>query len=179
MSPLFVYVQPKLEYCDVFDVDNIVVLFYYDFSLSCDYIYFHYTMFGGFLCFCKYFLMLNVVLNIKARGVDIEDADQSEHWLSANFPIGILGQVWYLIVSIPDLCTLTYFGMKSECCSCFFAHAQRALFIHCSSYSFINIHEVDLLNEKMHYLRVYTVRLSAIYRPCQQYFKHDEPTHRT
>ena len=26
-----------------------------------------------------------------------------------DFPIGILGQVWYLIVSIPDLCTLTYF----------------------------------------------------------------------
>ena len=25
------------------------------------------------------------------------------------FPIGILGKVWYLIVSIPDLCTLTYF----------------------------------------------------------------------
>ena len=24
------------------------------------------------------------------------------------FPIGILSQVWYLIVSIPDLCTLTY-----------------------------------------------------------------------
>ena len=23
--------------------------------------------------------------------------------------VGILGQVWYLIVSIPDLCTLTYF----------------------------------------------------------------------
>ena len=27
-----------------------------------------------------------------------------------HFPIGILGQVWYLIVSIPDLCTLTYFA---------------------------------------------------------------------
>ena len=26
-----------------------------------------------------------------------------------HFPIGILGQVWYLIVSIPDMCTLTYF----------------------------------------------------------------------
>ena len=26
-----------------------------------------------------------------------------------HFPIGILGHVWYLIVSIPDLCTLTYF----------------------------------------------------------------------
>ena len=25
------------------------------------------------------------------------------------FYIGILGQVWYLIVSIPDHCTLTYF----------------------------------------------------------------------
>ena len=27
-----------------------------------------------------------------------------------TFPIGILGQVWYLIVSIPDLCTPTYFS---------------------------------------------------------------------
>ena len=29
-------------------------------------------------------------------------------WI-CHFPIGILGQVWYLIVSIPDLCNLTYF----------------------------------------------------------------------
>ena len=29
--------------------------------------------------------------------------------VSLSFPIGILGQVWYLIVSIPDLCTITYF----------------------------------------------------------------------
>ena len=27
-----------------------------------------------------------------------------------HFPIGTLDQVWYLIVSIPDLCTLTYYG---------------------------------------------------------------------
>ena len=26
-----------------------------------------------------------------------------------HFPIGILDQVWYLILSIPDLCTFTYF----------------------------------------------------------------------
>ena len=26
-----------------------------------------------------------------------------------TFPYGILGQVWYLIVSIPDLCQLSYF----------------------------------------------------------------------
>ena len=26
-----------------------------------------------------------------------------------TFPFGILGQVWYLIVSIPDLCCFSYF----------------------------------------------------------------------
>ena len=30
-----------------------------------------------------------------------------------HFPIGILGQVWYLIVSIPDLCTITYFSCNT------------------------------------------------------------------
>ena len=29
--------------------------------------------------------------------------------VSSSLSLGILGQVWYLIVSIPDLCTLTYF----------------------------------------------------------------------
>ena len=28
-----------------------------------------------------------------------------------HFPFGILGQVWYLIVFIPDLCTLIYFNV--------------------------------------------------------------------
>ena len=39
------------------------------------------------------------------------------YWLSfvmfncvfVTFPCGILGQTWYLIVSIPDLCCLSYF----------------------------------------------------------------------
>ena len=31
-----------------------------------------------------------------------------------HFPIGILGQVWYLIVSIPDLCNLTYFNQDKQ-----------------------------------------------------------------
>ena len=31
-----------------------------------------------------------------------------------NFPIGILGRVWYLIVSTPDLCTLTYFQRAKQ-----------------------------------------------------------------
>ena len=29
-----------------------------------------------------------------------------------TFPCGILGQVWCLIVSIPDLCPLSYFDKK-------------------------------------------------------------------
>ena len=36
-------------------------------------------------------------------------------WLSfvvSNFHIGILGQVWYLIATIPDLCTLSYFDHR-------------------------------------------------------------------
>ena len=33
-----------------------------------------------------------------------------------HFPTGILGQVWYLIVSIPDICTLLILVMKNFCC---------------------------------------------------------------
>ena len=29
--------------------------------------------------------------------------------VTVTFPFGILGQVWYLIVLIPDLCPLSYF----------------------------------------------------------------------
>ena len=40
--------------------------------------------------------------------------ERADLWLSfvvsnCEFPIGIMGQVWFLIVSIPALCTLTYF----------------------------------------------------------------------
>ena len=31
-----------------------------------------------------------------------------------TFPCGILGQVWYLIVSFPDLCLLSYFGVQQK-----------------------------------------------------------------
>ena len=32
-----------------------------------------------------------------------------------TFPCGILGQVWYLIVSFPDLCHLSYFDLDRNC----------------------------------------------------------------
>ena len=34
-----------------------------------------------------------------------------------TFPCGILGQVWFLIVSFPDLCRLSYFVLNRVFCS--------------------------------------------------------------
>ena len=36
------------------------------------------------------------------------------HCVFVTFPCGILGQVWYLIVSIPDFCRLSYFSITVE-----------------------------------------------------------------
>ena len=36
-----------------------------------------------------------------------------------TFPCGVLGQVWYLIVLIPDLCFLTYFDYNLFSCVVF------------------------------------------------------------
>ena len=44
-----------------------------------------------------------------------------------HFPIGILGQVWYLIVSIPDLCTLTYLYTLAEILSKIFVKKRRKI----------------------------------------------------
>ena len=51
---------------------------------------------------------------LQRNGGKLEEAEDSGLCVQSpsiipDFPIGILGQVWYLIVSIPDLCTLTYF----------------------------------------------------------------------
>ena len=52
--------------------------------------------------------------------------------MSLYFPIGILGQVWYLIISIPDLCHLSYFVLASH----------RYCSTHC-------VKVVDILEEKL------------------------------
>ena len=60
-----------------------------------------------------------------------------------TFPIGILGQVRYLIVSIPDLCTLTYFvnlfivspivvgvcNCSMFCCTLLYVHSSFAIIL--------------------------------------------------
>ena len=35
--------------------------------------------------------------------------------ISVTFPCGIVGQVWYLIVSFPDLCLRFYSDLDSSC----------------------------------------------------------------
>ena len=51
-------------------------------------------------------------------------------------PIGILGQVWYLIVLIPDLCTLTLmrfwylYSFLSSCMHGYLVGQEELFFIH-------------------------------------------------
>ena len=50
-----------------------------------------------------------------------------------HFPIGILGHMWYLIVSIPDLYTLTNFSDPIPCtfgCGYYLVHCQETARYH-------------------------------------------------
>ena len=49
-----------------------------------------------------------------------------------TFPCGILGQVWYLILSIPDLCRLSYFYIHEYY---FYLSKQCSLIIRVSAYA--------------------------------------------
>ena len=74
------------------------------------------TFFVDLLCFCSVLCLLcfvRVCLNVLCghllgKGWPLGSRLWCLLWV-CHFPIGILGQVWYLIVLIPDLCTLTYF----------------------------------------------------------------------
>ena len=46
------------------------------------------------------------------EGNDLLALDGDVNCTLVTFPYGILGQVWYLIVSFPDLCRLSYFYMR-------------------------------------------------------------------
>ena len=68
------------------------------------------------LCFCSVLCLLCLCARLFICAVWSPAGKGLASWLSfvvstkvCHFPIGILGQVWYFIVSIPDLCTLTYF----------------------------------------------------------------------
>ena len=74
------------------------------------------TSFVDLLCFCSVLCLLFFVRvclyvlcgHLLGKGWPLGSRLWCLLWV-CHFPIGILGQVWYLIVSIPDLCTITYF----------------------------------------------------------------------
>ena len=74
------------------------------------------TSFVDLLCFCSVLCLLcflRVCLyvlcgHLLGKGWPLGSRLCCLLWV-CHFPIGILGQVWYLIVSFPDLCNLTYF----------------------------------------------------------------------
>ena len=78
------------------------------------------TSFVDLLCFCSVLCLLCFVRvclyvlcgHLLGKGWPLGSRLWCLLWV-CHFPIGILGQVWYLIVSIPDLCTLTYFTLLS------------------------------------------------------------------
>ena len=45
-----------------------------------------------------------------------------------TFPCGILGQVWYFIVSFPDRCRLSYFNSKAPIMIGFFSSVMREFY---------------------------------------------------
>ena len=68
------------------------------------------------LCFCSVLCLLCLCARLFICALWSPAGKGLTSWLSfvvstvsLSLPIGILGQVWYLIVSIPDLCTITYY----------------------------------------------------------------------
>ena len=79
------------------------------------------TSFVDLLCFCSVLCLLCFVRvclyvlrgHLLGKGWPLGSRLWCLLWV-CHFPIGILGQVWYLIVSIPDLCNLIYFEIWAE-----------------------------------------------------------------
>ena len=77
------------------------------------------SSFVDLLCFCSVLCLLCFVRvclyvlcgHLLGKGWPLGSRLWCLLWV-CHFLIGILGQVWYLIVSIPDLCTLTYFHIR-------------------------------------------------------------------
>ena len=74
------------------------------------------------LCFCSVLCLLCLCARLFICALWSPAGKGLTSWLSfvvsncefVTFLIGILGRVWYLIVSTPDLCTHTYFYQKHK-----------------------------------------------------------------
>ena len=77
------------------------------------------TSFVDLLCFCSVLSLLCFVCvclyvlcgHLLGKGWPLGSRLWCLLWV-CRFPIGILGQVWYLFVSISAICTLTYFVIE-------------------------------------------------------------------
>ena len=69
------------------------------------------------LCFCSVFCLLRLFIcalcSPAGKGLTSWLSFVVSNCVFVTFPFGILGQVWYLIVSIPDLCILTFFYLHA------------------------------------------------------------------
>ena len=73
-------------------MDNFCYLCFVFIMLSCLFIAAMWSPAGKGLAFWLLFVMFNCVF--------------------VTYPYGILGQLWYLIVSFPDICLLTYLNIQ-------------------------------------------------------------------
>ena len=63
-------------------------------------------------CFCYAFARVCLLMPVVTcwERADLFALVCDVYLRSCHFSLGILGQVWYLLVSIPDLCCLSYFA---------------------------------------------------------------------
>ena len=78
-------------------------------STSCTYFSKLYTIFGKQ---CRFRSAGWSVVTCRERAYLLALLCVVFSWVFVAFPHGVLSQVWYLIVSIPDLCLLPYFLIK-------------------------------------------------------------------
>ena len=61
------------------------------------------------VCFMLYRLFIAALWSPNGKGLNSWPLFVMSNYVFVTFPCGILGQVWYLIVSMSDLCRLSYF----------------------------------------------------------------------
>ena len=58
-------------------------------------------------------MFVNLIVVSQSLGY-ISDNKMNDDLMLLNFPYGVSGKVWYLIVSIPDICLLLYFYIEAS-----------------------------------------------------------------